>query len=83
MGRLRGAVADVKASVGEILRRPLQALGVPACVAGRAEEDAAHVVVHADDAMPLALEMLDRFRADQPATACDQNCFSLQEGIVQ
>ena len=69
--------------MGEILRRPLQALEVPGSVAGRAEEDPAHVIVHADDVMSLAVEMLNRFRADKPAAARDQNCSYLHKGIAQ
>src|SRR6267143_2236341 len=44
----------------------------------RAKECAPHVVIHADDAVPLAGEIFDSFRADQPAAASHKNSLSLQ-----
>ena len=44
----------------------------------RAKECAPHVVIHADDAVPLAVKIFDSFRADQAAAASHKNSLSLQ-----
>ena len=67
------AVANVELAMFKSRCGFLQALKVPRGVTRGAEKNAAHVVVHADDLMTLAVEMFHRFRADQPAAACYEN----------
>src|SRR5690348_12474309 len=69
----RGAVADVEAMMEEVLGARFQPFEIPGSVALGAEEEAAHVVVHADHTMALAVEMLDGFGADQAAAAGDED----------
>ena len=71
------AIADVDIGMLELLGGSLQAIEVPGGVALRAEENLSHVVVDADNAMPLAIEMLDRLRADEPAASRDQYGFHI------
>jgi hypothetical protein len=49
----------------------------------RAKECAPHVVIHADDAVPLAVKIFDSFRADQAAAASHKNSLSLQFVLPQ
>ena len=58
------AIADIQTCVLKILCRALQPIEIPCGVALRAKKKLAHVVVHTDDAMALAVKMLDRFRAN-------------------
>src|ERR1700682_6141452 len=67
------SVSNVQRRVCEPLGYPLQPLQIPERVARGAEENPAHVVVHADDFMPLPVKVLGRFRTDQSAAAGDQN----------
>ena len=69
----RRPVADIQRRVCESLRHTLEPLQIPQRVARRTEEHPAHVVVHADDFVPLAVEMLGSFRTNQSAAARDQN----------
>jgi hypothetical protein len=55
------AVTNIERRVGETLGRSLQPLQVPLRVARGTEENAAQVVVHADDAVALPVEMFDSF----------------------
>jgi hypothetical protein len=45
-------------------------LQVPLRIALWAEELAAHIVIDADNLVPLPLEMQDGFRPDQPTGTC-------------
>src|SRR5260370_32144930 len=69
----RRSVANVQRRVCKPLGHTLQPLQIPERVACRAEENPTHVVVHADNFMPLPVDTLDRFRTDQSAAAGDQN----------
>ncbi len=68
------AIANIQLGVLESLRRSLQPLQVPQRIARRAKKHAPHVVVHADNFMPLSVEVAHRLRPDQSAAACHQNC---------
>src|SRR5258708_39474331 len=67
------SVPNVQRRVREPLGHALQPLQIPERVARRAEENPAHVVVHSHNFMPLSVEMLYRFRADQSAAAGNNN----------
>ena len=68
------AVADVQIEVRKIPGDAAEALEIPGGVAGLAEENAAHVVVDANDGMTLAVKMFHGLRTDQPAGAGDEYC---------
>jgi hypothetical protein len=70
----RDAVADIQIVVREVLADAAQAVKIPSCVTKLAEENAAHVVVHAVNFTALAVKMFDGFRANQPAGTSNQNC---------
>jgi len=55
------AVADVQIVVSKVQRDPAQAIQIPSCVARIAEENPAHVVVHAVAFAALAVKVFDRF----------------------
>src|SRR5258708_34732020 len=63
----RVSIADVQIDVREIPSNAAKALEIPCGVTGIAEENTAHVVIHADHLMSLTIEMLHSFRTDQPA----------------
>jgi hypothetical protein len=67
------AIADIDGGVREAFAGVLEALQVPQRVTRGAEEYTAHVVVHAENFVALAVEMLDRLGANQSAAAGDQN----------
>ncbi len=67
------AVANIERHGSELPRGALEPLEIPQRVPRRAEEHAAHVVVHADDLVALAVEILDRFRANQAAASGHQD----------
>src|SRR6267378_3966573 len=67
------SVANVQRRMCEPLGHTLQPLQIPERVARGAEENAAHVVVHAHNFMPLPVKVLGRFRTDQSTAAGDQN----------
>src|SRR5260370_35833018 len=58
--------------MSEPLGHALQSLQIPERVARRTEEKSPHVVVHADNFVPLPIEMLDSFRTDQSIAAGDE-----------
>jgi hypothetical protein len=64
--------------VCESLRRTLQPLQIPERIARRPEENLPHIVVHADNFMPLPVEMFGRLRTDQAAATGDKYFHSLE-----
>ncbi len=58
------SVANVEIMVDEVLCYATQPLEIPGGIAGIAEIDLAHVVVHAVDVVALPVKMFDRFRAN-------------------
>ena len=58
------AITDVQVNRCEVVRDTLQSLEIPNGVPPGTEEHAPHVVVHANYAVPLAIEMLDGFRSN-------------------
>src|SRR4029434_1589761 len=71
----RSAVPNIDTRVLNSLGGALQWFEVPGSVTLRAEKYLAHVVVHADDTMALAVKMFRRFGSDQTAAACDEYGF--------
>src|SRR5260370_9573738 len=71
-------VANIQRRMCESLGYTLEPLQIPERVARLAEENPPHVVVHADNFMPLPVEMLHIFRTDQPAAACDEHLHPLE-----
>src|SRR5437016_5455050 len=69
----RSPVPNGLCRMRESLGHTLQPFQIPERVTVRAEKHSTHIVVHPDDFVPLAVEMLDGFRADQSAAARDQN----------
>jgi hypothetical protein len=66
-------VANVQRRMLKPFGRRFQPLQVPKRVAGRAKENSAHVIVHADNFVPLPVEVFGRFRANQSAAARNKN----------
>ena len=66
-------VANIQRRVRKPLGRSFQPLEIPERIARGAEKHAAHIVVHADDFMPLPVKVLDRLRADQTTASGDKN----------
>jgi len=62
-----GPVANIERRMLKPFGRRFQPLQVPKRVAGRAKKNAPHVIVHADNFVPLAVEVFGRFRANQSA----------------
>ncbi len=67
------AIANINGSVREPLGGVLQPLQVPERVARGAKKHSPHIVVYAEDFVPLAVEMLDRLGADESAAAGNEN----------
>jgi len=67
------SVADIQLGRSESLGHALQPLQIPERVTRGTKESSAHVVVYADNFMPLPVEMLDRLPANQSAAAGDKN----------
>ena len=72
------SVANIQRRVCKSLGQTLQPLQIPKRVACGTKEHPTHVVVHANNFVPLPVEMLDRFRTNQPAAAGDQNFHSFE-----
>src|SRR6266851_4343796 len=66
-----GAIANIHVRMCKPLGHTFQPFEIPKRVARRSEENSAHVVVHAKNFVPLPVEMLDRFRANQSAASRD------------
>src|SRR5882757_667791 len=60
----RTSIADVQIAVGEIPSNAPKALQIPGGIARIAEENTAHVVVHSDHLVPLAIKMFHGFGTD-------------------
>src|SRR5258706_8258420 len=67
------AIANIERSRRELFRDSLQSLKIPQRISRGAEENAAQVIVRADDAMPLPVEIFDRFRANQAAASGNED----------
>ena len=67
------AIAYVDVIMREMLRGALQAREIPVRIPRRPKKFAAHVVIYTDHGVPVAVEMLHGFRADQSAATRDEN----------
>jgi len=76
----RGAIANINGEMGEVLCGGFEAIEIPKRVSCCAKKFAAHIVVNADDPIALAVELLDSFRANEPATPSDENHFPIIRG---
>ena len=67
-------VPDIELAMRKVTARLLQALLIPSCIAGGAEELGAHIVVNAHDTPAPAVEVGHDLRPDEPVRPGDQNC---------
>src|SRR5882672_1862162 len=74
------AVSDIEGGRSEVLRRILEPLQIPYRVSRRAEENAAHVVVRADDAMALLVKIFYRFGTNQATASGHEDAPGLHWG---
>src|SRR5258706_7696112 len=72
------SIADIYVVRNEASSHSPKSFQIPLRIALRAKKYTPHVVVHADHAVPLAVKILDSFRADQAAAARHKNGFPLQ-----
>src|SRR6266478_3327597 len=75
-------VANIQRRVCEPLSHSLQSLQIPKGVARRPEENPSHVIVYADNFMPLPVEMFHGFRTNQSAAACYKNLHPLESILL-
>ena len=51
-----------------------ESLEIPPRVADGTEKELAHVVIHADDLVPLPVKVLDGLRTDEAAASGNEDC---------
>src|SRR5579872_1118310 len=63
------AIANIDRSRRKSFRDSVQAIEIPQRISRGTEENAAHIIVRANDAMALPVKIFDRFRANQAAAS--------------